>query len=167
MGTSIPSWTTPSSVTFNNGGSGAGSGSTYDGNSALTVSYNTVGAASSNHTHAYSALTSRPHIYEHVYWVRSKTYTAYAQIRLLVDTTSRATTIEKLLEYIGAGDIPVTGAIMDNLGNMYILYRTYNNLGRLGLDGSRLLNSQISSYTKNLTNDDVDMGMIGTPKQLL
>lgn len=40
------------SVTFNNGGAGAVSGSTYNGSAALTVSYNTVGAAASGHTHS-------------------------------------------------------------------------------------------------------------------
>jgi hypothetical protein len=39
---------TPNSLTFNNGGSGGASGSTFNGASALTVSYNTVGAAASN-----------------------------------------------------------------------------------------------------------------------
>ena len=45
-------WTTPpggggtttNALTFNNGGSGAASGSTFDGSSAVTVSYNTIGA---------------------------------------------------------------------------------------------------------------------------
>lgn len=36
------------SVTFNNGGSGGGSGSTFNGSSPLTVSYNTIGAPSAS-----------------------------------------------------------------------------------------------------------------------
>jgi hypothetical protein len=36
------------SVTFNNGGSGGGSGSTFNGSSPLTVSYNTIGAPSTS-----------------------------------------------------------------------------------------------------------------------
>ena len=49
-GTSTPGQLTanvlkvPNQVAFNNGGSGGGSGSVFDGSSALTVSYNTVGA---------------------------------------------------------------------------------------------------------------------------
>ena len=43
---------THATLTFDNSGSGAPSGSTYNGSSALTVSYNTIGAASSTHTHA-------------------------------------------------------------------------------------------------------------------
>ena len=39
------------SVTFNNGGTGGASGSSFNGSSALTVSYNTVGAAASSHNH--------------------------------------------------------------------------------------------------------------------
>ena len=40
------------SVTFNNGGSGGASGSTFNGSGALTVSYNTVGAPSTTGTNA-------------------------------------------------------------------------------------------------------------------
>jgi hypothetical protein len=43
---------TPSSVTFNNGGAGGASGSTFNGSTALTVSYNTVGAPSTGGTNA-------------------------------------------------------------------------------------------------------------------
>jgi hypothetical protein len=44
--------TTTNAVTFNSGGSGGGSGSTFNGASALTVSYNTVGAPSTGGTGA-------------------------------------------------------------------------------------------------------------------
>lgn len=37
-----------SSVTFNNGGSGAASGTTYNGSTARTISYNTIGAPAAN-----------------------------------------------------------------------------------------------------------------------
>jgi hypothetical protein len=40
--------TTTNPVTFNNSGSGASSGTTFNGSSAVTVSYNTVGAAQAN-----------------------------------------------------------------------------------------------------------------------
>jgi hypothetical protein len=43
---------TPSSITFNNGGGGGGSGSTFNGGAALTVSYNTVGAPSTTGANA-------------------------------------------------------------------------------------------------------------------
>jgi hypothetical protein len=43
---------TPNSVTFNNGGSGAASGSTFNGSGAVTVSFNTVGAPSTTGTNA-------------------------------------------------------------------------------------------------------------------
>jgi hypothetical protein len=38
-------------VTFNNGGSGVASGTTYNGSTARTVSYNTIGAAAASHAH--------------------------------------------------------------------------------------------------------------------
>jgi hypothetical protein len=40
-------------VTFNNGGSGDASGTTYNGSAARTISYNTIGAAASGHNHTY------------------------------------------------------------------------------------------------------------------
>jgi hypothetical protein len=43
---------TTNSVTFNNGGAGGASGSTFNGGSALTVSYNTVGAPSTTGANA-------------------------------------------------------------------------------------------------------------------
>lgn len=48
---------TTASVTFNNGGAGAASGTTFNGSTAQTISYNTIGAAASSHTHSYLPLT--------------------------------------------------------------------------------------------------------------
>lgn len=47
-------------ITFNNGGAGAASGTTFDGSTARTISYNTVGAAASEHTHTKSEITDFP-----------------------------------------------------------------------------------------------------------
>ncbi len=47
-------------LTFNSSGSGAASGSTYDGSGAKTISYNTVGAAKEVHSHAFSDITGKP-----------------------------------------------------------------------------------------------------------
>lgn len=46
--------TTTNSVTFNNSGSGASSGTTFDGSTARTISYNTIGAAASISGTGYS-----------------------------------------------------------------------------------------------------------------
>ena len=51
------------SITFNDGGTGDTSGTTYNGSAAQIISYNTIGAASSSHTHDYSDLTNPPDIY--------------------------------------------------------------------------------------------------------
>ena len=40
------------SITFNNGGTGDASGTSYNGSTARTISYNTIGAAASSHTHS-------------------------------------------------------------------------------------------------------------------
>ena len=46
-------------ITFNNSGSGVASGTTFDGSTARTISYNTIGAAASNHGHsAHEARTT-------------------------------------------------------------------------------------------------------------
>jgi hypothetical protein len=45
------------SVTFNDSGTGAASGTTYNGGTARTISYNTVGAAAAGHTHSLNDLT--------------------------------------------------------------------------------------------------------------
>jgi hypothetical protein len=49
--------TTTNALTMNNGGAGAASGTTFDGSVARTISYNTVGAAASTHTHAQADVT--------------------------------------------------------------------------------------------------------------
>lgn len=51
-GTANISINTNNSVTFNNGGAGGGSGSTFNGSGALTVSYNTIGAPSTTGANA-------------------------------------------------------------------------------------------------------------------
>lgn len=43
-GTALGVASVPNSVTWNNGGAGAASGSTYNGSAAITISYNTIGA---------------------------------------------------------------------------------------------------------------------------
>jgi hypothetical protein len=45
-----PTATVPNAVTFNNAGSGAASGTTFDGSAAQTISYNTIGAQASDAT---------------------------------------------------------------------------------------------------------------------
>ena len=47
-------------LTFNSSGSGAASGSSFDGSAAKTISYNTVGAAKAVHSHAFSEITGKP-----------------------------------------------------------------------------------------------------------
>ena len=48
----------PSNLTFNNSGSGAVSGTVYNGNTNLSISYNTIGAASNNHSHNLNDLNN-------------------------------------------------------------------------------------------------------------
>ena len=46
-----PANSVKAALTFNNGGSGAASGTTYNGSTARTISYNSIGAAPASHTH--------------------------------------------------------------------------------------------------------------------
>lgn len=55
-------------VTFNNGGSGAASGTTFDGSTARTISYNTIGAAAAGHNHD-DDYAAKDHNHEGVYAV--------------------------------------------------------------------------------------------------
>ena len=50
--------TTTNPLTMNGGGAGAASGTTFDGSVARTISYNTIGAAASSHTHAQADITN-------------------------------------------------------------------------------------------------------------
>jgi hypothetical protein len=50
--------TTTNPLTMNNSGGGAASGTTFDGSVARTISYNTIGAAPSTHTHAQADVTN-------------------------------------------------------------------------------------------------------------
>jgi hypothetical protein len=67
------------SVTFNNGGAGAASGTTYNGSTARTISYNTIGAAAASHalgTHSDVTITSVDSndilLYNGTAWVNSE-----------------------------------------------------------------------------------------------
>lgn len=48
----------PSNLTFNNLGTGAVPGTVYNGNTNLSISYNTIGAASNNHSHNLNDLNN-------------------------------------------------------------------------------------------------------------
>jgi hypothetical protein len=47
-------------LTFNNSGNGVASGTTFNGSTARTISYNTIGAAAASHTHTKSQITDFP-----------------------------------------------------------------------------------------------------------
>ena len=59
-------------VTFNNSGSGVASGTTFDGSTARTVSYNTIGAAAASHTHTKSEITDFAHDHDDRYYTESE-----------------------------------------------------------------------------------------------
>lgn len=59
-------------VTFNKDGQGAASGTTFDGSTARTISYNTIGAAAATHSHAKSEITDFAHNHDDRYYTESE-----------------------------------------------------------------------------------------------
>lgn len=102
---------TPATLTFNNSGTGITSGGTYDGSTIKTVSYNSVGAASSTHTHILdnltdviitNALTNQVIAYDGTHWINttSATGTTYA-LNDLTDTIITSPVTSQVLRYNG------------------------------------------------------------------
>ena len=60
------------SITFNNGGAGADSGITFDGSTARTISYNTIGAAPASHVHTVSQITDFAHSHNDLYYTEGE-----------------------------------------------------------------------------------------------
>lgn len=69
-----------SSLTFKNDGSGAASGTTYNGSAAKTISYNTVGAAAASHTHTKSEITDFAHNHDERYYTETESDAKFAVI---------------------------------------------------------------------------------------
>lgn len=59
-------------VTFNSGGQGAASGTTFDGSTARTISYNTIGAAAATHSHTKSEITDFAHNHDDQYYTEAE-----------------------------------------------------------------------------------------------
>lgn len=75
-----PANSVKASLTFNNSGSGVASGTTYNGSTARTISYNTVGAAAASHTHTKSQITDFAHNHDDRYYTESESDARYAPI---------------------------------------------------------------------------------------
>lgn len=58
-------------LTFNNSGSGAASGTTFDGSTAKTISYNSIGAAPAGHKHVKADITDFDHNHDYRYYTKS------------------------------------------------------------------------------------------------
>ena len=73
-----PANSVKASLTFNNSGSGAASNTTFNGSTAKTISYNTVGAAAASHTHTKSEITDFDHNHDDRYYTESEVDAAIA-----------------------------------------------------------------------------------------
>ena len=67
-----------SALTFSTSGNGAGNGTTYNGSTARTISYNSVGAAPASHTHTISQITDFAHNHDDRYYTESEIDTKLA-----------------------------------------------------------------------------------------
>lgn len=67
-----PANSVKAAITFSNSGSGATSGTTYNGSSAKTISYNTIGAAPATHNHTKSQITDFEHNHDERYYQQSE-----------------------------------------------------------------------------------------------
>jgi hypothetical protein len=75
-----PANSVKASLTFNNSGSGVASGITFDGSTARTISYNTVGAAAASHTHTKSQITDFAHNHDDRYYTEGESDARFAPI---------------------------------------------------------------------------------------
>ena len=98
---------THQTITFDDSGAGAPSGSSYDGSASLTVSYNTIGAAPANHTHS-GMVTGNGIANYNAYWTSSNTLGAEQYV-----SVSRGGT--------GLGLIPSNGQLLIGNGSGYTL----------------------------------------------
>lgn len=69
-----------SSLTFKNDGSGAASGTTYNGSAAKTISYNTIGAAAAGHKHTKTDITDFDHTHDDRYYTETESDAKFAVI---------------------------------------------------------------------------------------
>ena len=67
-------------LTFSTSGNGAGNSTTYNGSTARTISYNSVGAAPASHTHTVSQITDFEHNHDDRYYTESEADARFAPV---------------------------------------------------------------------------------------
>ena len=67
-------------LTFSTSGNGAGNSTTYNGSTARTISYNSVGAAPASHTHTVSQITDFAHNHDDRYYTESEADAKFAPV---------------------------------------------------------------------------------------
>lgn len=67
-------------LTFSTSGNGAGNGTTFNGSTARTISYNSVGAAPASHTHTVSQITDFEHNHDDRYYTESEADARFAPV---------------------------------------------------------------------------------------
>lgn len=67
-------------LTFSTSGNGAANGTTYNGSTARTISYNSVGAAPASHTHTKSEITDFAHNHDERYYTETESDAKFAVI---------------------------------------------------------------------------------------
>lgn len=77
-------------LTFSTSGNGAGNSTTYNGSTARTISYNSVGAAPASHTHTKSEITDFDHNHDERYYTETESDAKFAVIGHTHDTSIAA-----------------------------------------------------------------------------
>ena len=114
---------TYNSLTFNNGGSGAASGTTFNGNTATTISYNTIGAAASGHTHT-SLVPLQTKTYTGIYCTADNDTYGYQYYGIVVPENAKISWHIKLRIY---GSVPgYPDYYNDNIFDIHGMRQTYS-----------------------------------------
>lgn len=108
-------------LTFSTTGNGASSGS-YNGSTAKTISYNTVGAAAASHTHTKSQITDFAHNHDDMYYTESESDAKFAPIVHTHDTTIASSTGTSSLTLAHGSKYAITAG-----GKSFVFTMPYDN----------------------------------------
>lgn len=95
-------------LTFSTAGDGATNGTTYNGSTARKISYNSVGAAPTTHTHTKSQITDFEHNHDDRYYTESESDAKFAPVVHTHETTIATSTGTNELTLAHGGKYAIT-----------------------------------------------------------
>lgn len=156
---------TPNSITFNNGGAGGASGSTFNGGSALTVSYNTLGALATADTAAMKATITLDRVLQ-AGNSTGRTFTAGGATLTgaLSGTSGTFSGIMQAKEYVlngsngNSGRIIQQGDLLSTVATNYLIQASTGNGIGLLTNGGTTINMFLNASGRLLVNTTTDDG---------